>query len=254
MDAKTGGNKAGSTFTSRFAEGTMFEEDSSEDVSDDEEARYNTRQTGPAGFPGQRRAATDSTDFGTFARAFDAFESAPKRPRAARKGSQKAATAADGFKGPAAGGAWQREGKTAGPGNAHTKGGAVPPRPKAGRTEDSGNAGAGGIGGNPRGGADAGAGPAPGSPDGGGSARREPVDTLPLNVVGPEKESAIEDLIAKVDTQLDATRAKDLEWKRQHFKELMLKWHPDKNKDDVNHQATEVFKHLMAQRASYLDT
>eukprot|EP00437_Effrenium_voratum_P022241 CAMPEP_0181409718 /NCGR_PEP_ID=MMETSP1110-20121109/6966_1 /TAXON_ID=174948 /ORGANISM="Symbiodinium sp., Strain CCMP421" /LENGTH=438 /DNA_ID=CAMNT_0023532239 /DNA_START=336 /DNA_END=1648 /DNA_ORIENTATION=- len=41
------------------------------------------------------------------------------------------------------------------------------------------------------------------------------------------------DLIAKVDKELDQTQSKDLETRRRTFKNLILKWHPDKNHEEV---------------------
>mmetsp|Transcript_33441 Transcript_33441/g.77042 ORF Transcript_33441/g.77042 Transcript_33441/m.77042 type:complete len:594 (+) Transcript_33441:2-1783(+) len=58
------------------------------------------------------------------------------------------------------------------------------------------------------------------------------------------------DLIGKVDYELDQTQSKDLETRRRVFKNLILKWHPDKNPDA---QAAEVFRHLMARRGRYLE-
>lgn len=65
------------------------------------------------------------------------------------------------------------------------------------------------------------------------------------------KTGAEED-IEQVERVLDSTSAKDLEWRRQHFKSLLLKWHPDKNQENTN-RATEVFRYLMGRRARYLD-
>eukprot|EP00913_Durusdinium_trenchii_P012167 g11428.t1 len=59
------------------------------------------------------------------------------------------------------------------------------------------------------------------------------------------------DLIAKVDHELDQSQCKDLETRRRIFKNLILKWHPDKNQEEV--LATEVFRHLMARRGRYLE-
>merc|ERR1711972_974332 len=58
-------------------------------------------------------------------------------------------------------------------------------------------------------------------------------------------------LIAKLDAELDLTQGKDLEWRRQHFKSLLLKWHPDKNRRESPEQASEVFRHLMSRRGTY---
>lgn len=59
------------------------------------------------------------------------------------------------------------------------------------------------------------------------------------------------DLIAKVDKELDQTQSKDLETRRRTFKNLILKWHPDKNQEEV--LAAEVFRHLMSRRGRYLE-
>lgn len=61
---------------------------------------------------------------------------------------------------------------------------------------------------------------------------------------------AVREALSKVGKELDTTRGKDLEWRRRHFKMLLLQWHPDKNQSPI---ATDVFRHLMARRASYLD-
>ncbi|CAE7462672.1 unnamed protein product [Symbiodinium natans] len=59
------------------------------------------------------------------------------------------------------------------------------------------------------------------------------------------------DLIAKVDKELDQTQSKDLETRRRTFKNLILKWHPDKNHEEA--LAAEVFRHLMSRRGRYLE-
>lgn len=67
------------------------------------------------------------------------------------------------------------------------------------------------------------------------------------------KQEKIADLVATVEKELDLTQAKDLEWRRHHFKGLLLKWHPDKNMSQ-SAEAAEVFKHLMARRGQYLES
>jgi len=64
-------------------------------------------------------------------------------------------------------------------------------------------------------------------------------------------DSAAADLIAKVDLELDQAQSKDLETRRRVFKNLMLKWHPDKNQEEA--MATEVFRHVMARRGAFLE-
>eukprot|EP00434_Breviolum_minutum_P011774 symbB.v1.2.010390.t1/scaffold638.1/size177989/9 len=59
------------------------------------------------------------------------------------------------------------------------------------------------------------------------------------------------DLIAKVDHELDQSQCKDLETRRRVFKNLILKWHPDKNQEEV--LAAEVFRHLMGRRGRFLE-
>lgn len=59
------------------------------------------------------------------------------------------------------------------------------------------------------------------------------------------------DLIAKVDHELDQSQCKDLETRRRVFKNLILKWHPDKNQEEA--LAAEVFRHLMARRGRFLE-
>jgi len=68
----------------------------------------------------------------------------------------------------------------------------------------------------------------------------------------------LSDQIAKLDAELETTRTKDIEWRRKHFKALLLRWHPDKNSGGMGEaesevQAGEVFKHLLARRGDYLD-
>lgn len=46
------------------------------------------------------------------------------------------------------------------------------------------------------------------------------------------------------------THGKELEWRRHHFKSLLLKWHPDKNLDNPD-CAAEVFRHLLSVRGRY---
>eukprot|EP00930_Biecheleria_cincta_P055087 TRINITY_DN41455_c0_g1_i1.p1 TRINITY_DN41455_c0_g1~~TRINITY_DN41455_c0_g1_i1.p1 ORF type:complete len:741 (-),score=72.86 TRINITY_DN41455_c0_g1_i1:240-2441(-) len=63
--------------------------------------------------------------------------------------------------------------------------------------------------------------------------------------------SAAFDLITKVDCELDQTSGKDLETRRKVFKNLMLRWHPDKNQTET--MAAEIFRHLMSRRDRYLE-
>lgn len=63
--------------------------------------------------------------------------------------------------------------------------------------------------------------------------------------------------VVKLDAELDSTRTKDVEWRKKNFKNLLLKWHPDKNTGGMGEaesaaQANEVFKHLLARRDRYL--
>lgn len=58
-------------------------------------------------------------------------------------------------------------------------------------------------------------------------------------------------VITKIDAELDAMRGKDLEWRRKHFKALLLQWHPDKNHEEPH--AAEVFRHLMGRRGNFLE-
>ncbi|CAE8683475.1 unnamed protein product [Polarella glacialis] len=60
-----------------------------------------------------------------------------------------------------------------------------------------------------------------------------------------------EHLIAQADKELDQSQGKDMEVRRGIFKNLMLKWHPDKNQSEP--LAAEVFRHLMARRGRYLE-
>mmetsp|Transcript_1838 Transcript_1838/g.4631 ORF Transcript_1838/g.4631 Transcript_1838/m.4631 type:complete len:528 (+) Transcript_1838:86-1669(+) len=61
---------------------------------------------------------------------------------------------------------------------------------------------------------------------------------------------SVEDRINQVDKELDHSRGKDLEFRRRNFKNLLLRWHPDKN---PSQGATEVFRHLMKRRGAYLE-
>eukprot|EP00929_Paragymnodinium_shiwhaense_P086012 TRINITY_DN46492_c0_g1_i1.p1 TRINITY_DN46492_c0_g1~~TRINITY_DN46492_c0_g1_i1.p1 ORF type:complete len:1021 (-),score=169.02 TRINITY_DN46492_c0_g1_i1:104-3166(-) len=69
----------------------------------------------------------------------------------------------------------------------------------------------------------------------------------------PPSEEALQalEITAAIDAKLDLTQGKELEWRRKHFKELLLEWHPDKNLERTA-VATEVFRHLMKRRAGYL--
>lgn len=63
--------------------------------------------------------------------------------------------------------------------------------------------------------------------------------------------------VVRLDADLDETQKEDLEFRRKHFKDLLLKWHPDKNTGGMGEaesaaQANEVFKHLLARRKRYL--
>eukprot|EP00445_Apocalathium_hangoei_P013567 CAMPEP_0203881554 /NCGR_PEP_ID=MMETSP0359-20131031/25846_1 /ASSEMBLY_ACC=CAM_ASM_000338 /TAXON_ID=268821 /ORGANISM="Scrippsiella Hangoei, Strain SHTV-5" /LENGTH=531 /DNA_ID=CAMNT_0050801403 /DNA_START=31 /DNA_END=1626 /DNA_ORIENTATION=+ len=60
-------------------------------------------------------------------------------------------------------------------------------------------------------------------------------------------------IIAKIGDELDKTASKDVEWRRLHFKGLMLRWHPDKNRTETPEQAAAVFRHLMDRRDRYLE-
>lgn len=69
--------------------------------------------------------------------------------------------------------------------------------------------------------------------------------------------TAVSDHIARLDAELDANRKKDVDFRKQHFKELCLKWHPDKNANGMGEaesaaQANEIFKHLLSRRGGYL--
>merc|ERR1719424_1111788 len=68
----------------------------------------------------------------------------------------------------------------------------------------------------------------------------------------------VQEQIANLDSELEATQTMDIEWRRKRFKMLLLKWHPDKNHSGMGvaenqAQAGDVFKHLLAQRSRYLD-
>jgi len=59
------------------------------------------------------------------------------------------------------------------------------------------------------------------------------------------------ELIDKLDQEMADGQDKDQEWRRQHFKTLMLRWHPDKNRTETPEQANAVFRYLMAKRDRY---
>lgn len=60
----------------------------------------------------------------------------------------------------------------------------------------------------------------------------------------------VSDIMAKLGMELDRTQSRSLEWRRKHFKEILLRWHPDKNPQLY---ATAVFQKLMVLRVGYLD-
>lgn len=66
-------------------------------------------------------------------------------------------------------------------------------------------------------------------------------------------EEELSSIVARLNSELDTTRAKDVEWRRRHFKGLLLRWHPDKNRERPE-LAAEVLKHLLARRSGYLDS
>lgn len=61
------------------------------------------------------------------------------------------------------------------------------------------------------------------------------------------------ELVDKVAKELDFMQDKDLEVRKQHFKQLLLQWHPDKNRSESAEEAAAVFRYLMGRRARYLD-
>lgn len=61
----------------------------------------------------------------------------------------------------------------------------------------------------------------------------------------------VRQFIAELDADLDSTQGNVLEWRRRHFKELMLRWHPDKQ-GDGGVDTKDVFQHLMQRRVGYL--
>jgi len=71
------------------------------------------------------------------------------------------------------------------------------------------------------------------------------------NEANTEDVGVVDELIAKLQKELDQTMGKDLESRRRIFKGLLLKWHPDKNQHQAV-EATEVFKYLMKRRAGYM--
>eukprot|EP00930_Biecheleria_cincta_P078218 TRINITY_DN6563_c0_g1_i1.p1 TRINITY_DN6563_c0_g1~~TRINITY_DN6563_c0_g1_i1.p1 ORF type:complete len:272 (-),score=37.65 TRINITY_DN6563_c0_g1_i1:99-914(-) len=68
--------------------------------------------------------------------------------------------------------------------------------------------------------------------------------------VASETGQVVSDIMARLGMELDRTQSMSLEWRRRHFKEMLLKWHPDKN---PHLYATAVFQKLMVMRGGYLD-
>jgi len=75
----------------------------------------------------------------------------------------------------------------------------------------------------------------------------------PVSSPPPVADPALAALVSRIDSELDGTKGKDLEWRKQHFKSLMLTWHPDKNRSETPERAAAVFKHLFDRRARYLE-
>lgn len=74
-----------------------------------------------------------------------------------------------------------------------------------------------------------------------------PHSTAPIAAESPE---IVSDILTQLGIELDRTQVRSLEWRRRHFKELLFKWHPDKN---PHLHATTVFQKLMLRRGAYLD-
>jgi hypothetical protein len=54
--------------------------------------------------------------------------------------------------------------------------------------------------------------------------------------------------------EINASINKPLEWKKRHFRQLLLSWHPDKNRGDPKRAmvATGVFQHIQSLKRRYL--
>lgn len=57
--------------------------------------------------------------------------------------------------------------------------------------------------------------------------------------------------IMRVDCLLNSYKLQDMQARKKLFKGLLLKWHPDKNKDNEE-VAAKVFRHLKAQEGQFL--
>jgi len=80
------------------------------------------------------------------------------------------------------------------------------------------------------------------------AAASPPVDAEPLT-----KDPSVAS-IAQLEEDLKATGSKDQNWRRQHFRELLLRWHPDKGSahpESASHAAAVVC-HLLGRRSRYL--
>lgn len=57
-----------------------------------------------------------------------------------------------------------------------------------------------------------------------------------------------------IDFEVNASMSKPLEWRKRHFRQLLLSWHPDKNRGDAKRAlvATGVFQHIQSRKERYL--
>lgn len=84
-------------------------------------------------------------------------------------------------------------------------------------------------------------------PEGSDYQGASPHSTAPIPA---ESLEIVSDIMTQLGMELDRTQSMSLEWRRRHFKELLFKWHPDKNPHLC---ATAVFQKLMLRRGAYLD-
>lgn len=219
---------------------------SRDDAENPRTAKYGRSQTSK-----RREAASAAAD--AFAAAGESDDGSPTSP-----GSGAGTPAGRSAGASEASGSPSRPGAGASPSRprASTTGPSSPPRGKRpSDSEPDASAQEGGAGAGPGGAGNA-------EPRGAGGAGNESKSEKPSPDDGEAKRAVgsavapspeVVGIIATIDKELDGTRGKDLEWRRRHFRELMLRWHPDKNRKESPEQAAEVFRHVMARRGGYLD-
>jgi len=119
-------------------------------------------------------------------------------------------------------------------GSAHPKGTAVPPRPHDAAPDDGVPSSAPKAAGQqaPQSSSGSASGPPPPQSASGDEGVPPPASPKANTTEAMADEGAatnVNEHVQKLDVELDATRTKDLEFRRKIFKTLLLKWHPDKN-------------------------